>query len=130
MGEIDVRTPDELAVEGDPDRLRQVLENLLSNARKYSPAGVPVRVEVLTSTRGDSAWTIVVVRDQGPGIAPEMIPQLFTRFAAGRGTKGLGLGLYLAHGIVAAHGGTLTLDSTLGVGTTVRLALPLPAEVR
>ena len=124
--EIVVRTPDELPIEVDPQRMRQVLENLLSNARKHSPDGVAVILEVTTETRDDGRWAIVTVRDAGPGIAPELLPRLFTRFAAGRGTTGLGLGLYLARGIVDAHGGTLMAESPPGEGATFRVALPLP----
>lgn len=122
---VEVRTPDEVAVEVDAQRIRQVLENLLSNAWKHAPAGVPVRLEVSTETRADGAWAVVAVGDAGPGIVPELLPQLFTRFVAGRGTKGLGLGLYLARGIAEAHGGTLTVESAPGAGATFRLALPL-----
>jgi len=124
--EIVVRTPDEVAVEADPERLRQVLENLLSNAQKHSPDGVAVILEVATEARNDGSWAVVTVRDAGPGIAPEVLPRLFTRFGAGRGTTGLGLGLYLARGIVAAHGGTLSAESPPGDGATFRLALPMP----
>ena len=65
------------------------------------------------------------VRDGGPGIPPELLPNLFTRFTADRRTKGLGLGLYLAPGIAEAHGGTLTAESAPGAGATFRLALPI-----
>ncbi len=130
--EIVVRTPDELVVEADPDRIRQVLENLLTNARRHSPDGVAVILEVGTETRADGSWAIVTVRNYGPGIAPDILPRIFERFMTGRGTKGLGLGLYLARGIARAHGGMLTVDSSPGEGATFRLALPLrrlsPAE--
>jgi signal transduction histidine kinase len=69
---------------------------------------------------------VIAVRDAGPGIAPELLPKLFTRFGAGGNTKGLGLGLYLVRGIAEAHGGTITVDSTPGKGATFRLSLPLP----
>lgn len=123
--EIVVRVPDVVVVEVDPARIRQVLENLLANARKHSPAGVAVILEVAMETRMDGAWGIVTVRDFGPGIAPEVRSTLFTRFGAERGTRGLGLGLYLARGIAEAHGGTLTVDSLPGEGATFRLAVPL-----
>jgi signal transduction histidine kinase len=123
---IDVRTPDHLVVEADSGRLRQALENLLSNARQHSPAGVPVSVEVTTETRADGRWAVLTVQDAGPGIAPALLPNLFTRFGGGPGSKGLGLGLYLARGIAEAHGGTLTVDATPGTGACFRLALPLP----
>ncbi len=124
--EIVVRAPAALAAEVDPDRVRQVLENLLENARRHSPQGVAVILEVGTEVHEDGNWAVVTVRDFGPGIAPELLPNIFARFAVGRGTKGLGLGLYLARGIAEAHGGTLTVSSSPGEGATFRLALPLP----
>jgi two-component system, OmpR family, sensor kinase len=124
--EIVVRTPDELPMEVDPQRVRQVLENLLTNARTHSPDGVAVILERATEARDDEHWAVITVRDAGPGIASDVLPRLFTRFAAGRGTTGLGLGLYLARGIVEAHGGTLTAESPPGEGATFRVALPLP----
>ncbi len=124
--EIVVRAPAALAAEVDPDRVRQVLENLLENARRHSPKGVAVILEVGTEVHEDGNWAVVTVRDFGPGIAPELLPNIFARFAVGRGTKGLGLGLYLARGIAEAHGGTLTVSSSPGAGATFRLALPLP----
>ena len=109
----------------DADRLRQALENLLSNALRYSPEGMPVIVEVHTERQEESTWAAITVHDAGPGISPELLPRLFTRFASGGSNKGLGLGLYLAHGIALAHGGTLTVDSRPGKGASFRLALPL-----
>jgi signal transduction histidine kinase len=67
----------------------------------------------------------VTVRDSGPGIAPHVLPKLFQRFAPGPNSSGLGLGLYIASRITAAHDGTLTVDSIPGQGATFRLALPL-----
>lgn len=122
---IDVRTPDHLVVEADSGRLRQALENLLSNALRYSPDGVPVVAEVRTERRADKNYAVITVQDAGPGIAPEVLPRLFTRFAGGGDKKGLGLGLYLARGIAEAHAGTLTVDSAPGTGACFRLALPL-----
>ena len=121
---IEVRTPGELAAVVDADRLRQALENLLSNALRYSPEGVPVRVALTTERREERPWAVISVQDAGPGIAPDVLPRLFTRFGAGPDKAGLGLGLYLAHGIAAAHGGTLTVDSTPGHGARFCLALP------
>jgi signal transduction histidine kinase len=119
---LHIAAPADLIVErADPERLRQALENLIGNALGHTPAGVPVVVEVTQETHEDGDWAVVRVRDQGPGIAPT----LFERFARGAQSSGLGLGLYLARGIAAAHGGTLTVDSRLGAGTTFRLALPL-----
>jgi len=116
--------PDLVAERVDPERLRQALENLLGNALAHTPAGTPVRVEVAEERRADGTWAILSVRDAGPGIPPALLPTLFDRFARGPASQGLGLGLYLARGIAEAHGGTLTVESHLGAGTTFRLALP------
>jgi signal transduction histidine kinase len=121
---IRVRGPAVALIEGDPERIRQVLENLLSNARKHSPKGAEIVVEVDLEQRDNGVWAVVTVRDSGPGIPPEMLPRLFTRFVRGDESQGLGLGLFLARGIAEAHGGTLTVDSRPGQGTAFRLALP------
>lgn len=123
--DIQVRAPDELVVDADPSRLRQVLENLLSNAIKHCPPGVPIIMDVDTQARDDGTWARVTVRDAGPGIAADVLPRLFTRFAPGAKSKGLGLGLYLARGIVEAHGGTLTVESLPGQGAAFIVALPM-----
>ncbi len=122
---IEVRGPGELVAVADAERVRQVLENLLSNALRYAPEGMPVIVEVTTERHADSTWAAISVQDAGPGIAPEVLPRLFTRFSSGGDKRGLGLGLYLARGIAEAHGGTLTVDSTPGKGASFCLALPL-----
>ena len=70
---------------------------------------------------------MITVCDEGPGIAPELMPTLFERFAMGPGSEGLGLGLYLARGIAEAHGGTLTVESKPGRGAAFHLSLPLGA---
>jgi PAS domain S-box-containing protein len=113
----------------DGDRLDQVVQNLLSNAVKYSPNGgeILVRVEAL------SGAARIAVTDQGVGIAPEAIPQLFTRFyrsqeAAASGIGGLGLGLAIAHMLVAAHGGQITVASHPGAGSTFAVVLPTSPE--
>ena len=122
---IKVLTPGVLTAMADGPRLRQVLANLLSNALRFSPDGMPVVVEVSSERREDATWAVISVQDAGPGIAPDLLPRLFTRFASAGGNKGLGLGLYLARGIAVAHGGTLTVDSTPGKGASFRLTLPL-----
>jgi two-component system, OmpR family, sensor kinase len=127
-GRVDVVacTP-ELWLQADPDRMRQALENLISNALKFSPDGVPVRVKLETERRGDTAWGLVRVIDQGPGIPGELHGRLFDRFAAGPGSPGLGLGLYVARSIASAHGGTLTVDSAPGKGACFTIAIPADA---
>jgi len=124
---IQVHTPATLTVHADPDALRQALENLLANAVKYSPAGVPVVLTVGMEARAEGEWAVLTVCDRGPGIRQEVLPRLFQRFAVGPGSHGLGLGLYLASEIAKAHGGTLTVDSTPGSETCFRLAWPAAA---
>ncbi len=107
-------------VQLDRDRVIQVLANLIGNAIKFTPAGGSVRLgaDLL------GPWVRVSVSDTGPGISPENLPHVFDRFwQKERRTDGLGLGLAIARGIVEAHGGTIQVDSTLGVGTTFSFTL-------
>jgi signal transduction histidine kinase len=108
----------------DPDRIRQALENLLHNARTHAP-GSAVVVTLRQEERDTGTWAIIRVQDGGPGIAPSVVEKLMTRFVRGPQSKGLGLGLYLANSIAQAHGGTLTVASTLAQGTTFQLAVPI-----
>ena len=109
----------------DPDRITQVLLNLLDNAVKYSRPGGTIWVSVLDSER----WVQVEVRDEGIGIPAEALAHIGERFyrvdrARSRGQGGSGLGLAIARGIVQAHGGKMSVESQEGHGTTVRLVLP------
>ena len=111
----------------DLDRMRQVVDNLLSNALKYSPDGSPIDVEVVA--RDGEMHTAVI--DHGIGIPQDEIPRLFDRFHRARNVSsryygGLGLGLYIAHAIVEAHGGSITVESSEGAGSRFLLRLPLP----
>ncbi|MDY7231428.1 GAF domain-containing sensor histidine kinase [Hyalangium rubrum] len=126
--EVQRRGPEELVVVADPERLRQALSNLVANALKHSPAGLPVVVEALRQVRDDGTWAVLIVSDQGPGIAPHLLPRLFERFSRGPGSSGLGLGLYLARQIAIAHGGTLEVHSAPGKGARFELAFPVDRE--
>ncbi|WNG39864.1 GAF domain-containing protein [Archangium minus] len=126
--EVQLTGMPELVVQADPARLRQALENLVANAQKHSPAGLPVIVDVNREQREGGPWARVSVKDQGPGIPPEVMPRLFERFSKGPGSKGLGLGLYLVRSIAEAHGGTLTVQSEPGKGALFVLALPITEE--
>jgi PAS domain S-box-containing protein len=110
----------------DRDRIAQVLQNLIGNAIKYAPNGGEVRVEV--EDLGDAAQ--VSVSDQGIGIAPDELPHLFDRFyrasSTTTGAQGLGLGLYISHSLVVAHGGRIWVESEVGRGSTFRFTLPYP----
>ncbi len=123
--DIRVQAPAELRGTYDPERLRQALENLLGNALKYAPSHTPIMVEVGTEAGPEGKRAVLTVHDEGPGIADDLLPTLFDRFARERSSIGLGLGLYLARGIAEAHGGALMVDSQPGAGTTFRLSLPL-----
>ena len=120
-----------LCVWGDPDRLRQILLILLDNALRYTPTGGAVSVACWREPRGNGrgAYGVVQVADTGPGIAPEHLPRLLDRFyrvdkARSRELGGSGLGLAIADELAHAHGGALTVESTLGAGTSFRLTLP------
>lgn len=111
---------------GDPDRLLQVIANLLSNATKFTPRGGRITVRV---REPDSRVELRVI-DTGQGITPELLPHIFDRFTQGdssttRRTSGLGLGLTLAREIVALHGGNVTAESAgAGNGSTFTVSLP------
>jgi signal transduction histidine kinase len=109
-------------VEGDPDRLRQVLTNLIDNAVKYSPEGAPVEVRV----EAVNGHVRVDVVDRGTGIDPRDQRLIFERFGRVHGTSkpGTGLGLYISRAIAEAHGGSLRVSSRLGEGSTFTLELP------
>ncbi|HET9553191.1 MAG TPA: HAMP domain-containing sensor histidine kinase, partial [Anaeromyxobacteraceae bacterium] len=119
------RGPDLPGVEGDAVLLRRAIDNLVDNARKYSPPSSLIRLTV--ARRG--AGVAVEVIDEGEGIAPEDLARLFTPFfrvdrSRARATGGVGLGLALARRIAEAHGGTLVARSAPGAGTTMTLELP------
>jgi two-component system OmpR family sensor kinase len=114
-----------LTVTGDPDALRQVLSNLIDNTRVHAPAAdVEVSVREL-----DSSTATVSVTDNGPGMSPDVADHVFDRyFRAGQppmsNTRSSGLGLSIAAAIVAAHGGTIDLDTGIGEGSDFTIALP------
>jgi signal transduction histidine kinase len=113
----------------DADRLTRVLENLVANAVKYSPAGSIVVVRVDREETPDGPLAVLSVADQGVGIPAADRPHIFERFRRGGNVAGRfagsGLGLWGSQRIVAQHGGTIAIDSTEGKGTTVTVRLPL-----
>ena len=125
---IHFHTPVEVVFTADPDRLRQLLENVLTNAVKHAPKQTPIVVEVHIERRMDGPWMILTVSNQGPGLPPELLTTFFHPFVEGSQSTGSGLGLYLANRIAAAHGGTLTIDSPAGQGVQVTLTLPVEEE--
>ncbi|MCO5170485.1 MAG: GAF domain-containing sensor histidine kinase [Planctomycetes bacterium] len=109
----------DVVVDADPGRLRQVLDNLLTNAIKHSPPGGTVTLDLA----GRPEEVVVSVRDEGPGIDPEQVPRLFERFAPGR-QGGHGLGLWICRELVEAHGGRIGVETLAGAGSTFHVALP------
>jgi len=112
----------------DPARLAQVFDNLLINAAKYAP-GADITLQL---TEENNAAHIVL-RDNGPGIAPEHLTNLFKRFyrvpTNDTTVRGTGLGLFICRQIVRAHGGEIRVESTLGNGTAFHINLPLEREI-
>lgn len=112
-------------VEGDPSRLEQMLDNLVSNAIKYSPEGGTIEI----GGRALPNEVIITVSDQGVGIPLEEQPRIFERFFRGtrerqQSTPGAGLGLYLAKAIVEAHGGRMWVESSPGEGAVFSFTVP------
>jgi signal transduction histidine kinase len=116
--------PEIRAISADARKLKQVILNVLSNAVKYTPDGG--RVEVIADRRGDDV--VIAVRDTGAGIAPEDQERIFEEFQqtrVGRQTEGsTGLGLSLARRLIELHGGTIGVESAVGVGSTFTVRLP------
>jgi two-component system OmpR family sensor kinase len=122
---VTLDTPPRLMVDADPVRMREVLSNLLSNARRHTPATTPVHVRL--SIEGDDA--VMEVADEGPGMTTEEAARAFERFYRGdgsraRGTGGAGLGLAIVAAIAEAHGGVATVAAAPGKGATFRVAIP------
>ena len=116
-----------LRLEADPTRLEQILVNLLTNAAKYTPSGG--RIQLIAGVEGEDV--VFRVRDNGVGIAPELLPQMFELFAQGnwsldRSEGGLGIGLTLVKALAELHGGTVTARSE-GTGTGSEFVIRLPA---
>jgi signal transduction histidine kinase len=108
----------------DPARILQVLNNLVSNALRYTPAGGTVRVRCVA---GDPGQVVLSVEDTGAGIPAEELPHVFDRFYKSKDSRGTGLGLAIAKSLVVAHGGEISAQSIPGQGTTLRFTLPLRA---
>ncbi|MFI1396674.1 ATP-binding protein [Streptomyces sp. NPDC020681] len=110
----------------DPDKIDQVLGNLLENAVRHGAGTVTIEVAP-AAAKGDEKGTAVTVSDEGPGIPEESMGRVFTRFWRGSKRGGTGLGLYIVKGIVEAHGGTITVGRGPGGGAEFRFILPVGA---
>ncbi|MBJ7597181.1 ATP-binding protein [Candidatus Nephthysia bennettiae] len=119
---------EDVDVLADWGRLGQVFDNLFANADRFAPPDTPVEVTV---SRGGEGLVAIQVHDHGPGVAQELRPRLFERFAHGPprdgvpGSGGTGLGLAIVRGLVEAHAGTIALEDPDGGGATFRFTLPL-----
>ena len=120
---------DEVFVLGDSMRIHQAIANLLANARTHTPAGSKIKVEIFQ----DESSTQISVSDNGPGLSQEDQSRIFERFfradparvrASGEGS---GLGLAIVDAIMKAHGGSVSVDSTLGLGSTFKIVFPINA---
>ena len=115
----------------DVKRIRQVLDNLIDNAIKYSPQGT----EVLISAGKNNRELLVGINDQGTGIPAEELTDIFDRMyrieqRLSSGVDGMGLGLYICQGLVEAHGGRIWAESTVGQGSTIQFTLPITSTAK
>ncbi|NTU80351.1 MAG: response regulator [Chloroflexales bacterium] len=126
--ELDLALDDQrLMISADPQRLKQMLVNLLSNAVKFTPSGGAVRLEVAVD--GAAGVVRFAVQDTGIGIAPEDVARLFQPFvqldsSLSRQHEGSGLGLALVRRLAELHGGSITVESTVGVGSRFTISVP------
>lgn len=121
---IHLHAAEPVSVAANPTLIERVLANLLGNALKYSPPGSPVVIRVSS----DDHHAVVAVADEGVGIDPQDLPQLFEKFQRTRTAgqiEGDGLGLYGSRVIVEAHGGQIWAESEVGVGSTFQFSLPI-----
>lgn len=134
-----IRMQDSLPpVYADRNKIKQILINLITNAVKYSPQGSEIELVIyeaaqLPSEHPPGRWLIVSVRDQGIGIAPKEIPQIWERFyrvdnTTTRQVGGTGLGLHIARSLVELHGGQIWVESLVGTGSNFSFTLPVAAD--
>lgn len=128
---LNAAVPEELFMEGDEDKLRQIFINLISNAINYTQDGGSVNVNVVNGQKADGTETVVfTVRDTGMGIPRKDLPRIFERFyrvdkARSRSSGGTGLGLSIVKHLVELHHGSISVESDLGIGSSFILELPL-----
>ena len=113
---------EDIIVEADRGRLTQVISNLLSNALKFTKEGT---VSIRTEKKYSIQEVVVLIKDTGKGIDPEILPRLFTKFAT-KSDKGAGLGLFISKSIIQAHGGRIWVKTNAeGTGVTFAFSMPL-----
>ena len=128
IGPVRISPADLPPVDADPGRVGQVLRNLLNNAIIHTPTGGAITL----SARPDAGFVAVSMDDTGAGIPPEHLPNVFERFyradrSRARATGGAGLGLAIVKQLVTAHGGSVTVESAVGQGSTFTFTLPVAA---
>ena len=111
-------------LEIDPERMRQVLANLIANALRYTPSGGTIRARLASIQEQSKPFAILEIQDSGPGILAADLPHVFDRFYKSRDSGGMGLGLAIAKKLVEAHHGSIQAESQPGQGTTIRISLP------
>lgn len=109
----------------DPQRIREVLTNLLLNALRYTPSGGEIHVLLAASEAASEGSTTISIADSGPGIDPDHLPHVFERFYKSSDSGGMGLGLSIARYLVEAHGGKIWAESEPGKGTRISFTLPV-----
>jgi two-component system OmpR family sensor kinase len=121
---IEVHGPEHLMVAADPDRIQQVVENLLSNATIHADKDTPISVTITQEQRAEDDVVRITVTNQGRSMTPEQLRSLFRPFTRGDHSQGLGLGLYISQRIAQAHQGTLTVQTEGEKTTHVTLSIP------
>jgi signal transduction histidine kinase len=123
---IDIQAaPETQLLDLDPERIHQVLANLIANALRYTPRAGAIHVRLNFVKSKDGKVAEVIVEDTGVGIAPDVLPNIFNRFYKSRDSSGTGLGLPIARHLVEAHAGSITAESQPGRGTTICIRLPV-----
>lgn len=133
---LDLQVDNDLYIEADEDRLRQILLNVLSNAVSYTPEGGKVKLKVVPSgvkSNGEYDDVLISITDTGIGIPRKDLPRIFERFyrvdkARSRSSGGTGLGLSIVKHLVDSHHGVITVESEVGIGTTFSIKLPVLQE--
>lgn len=120
--ELSLNEADDINI--DPQRIREVLMNLLSNALRYTPRGGQVHVRFTEAGAAEERNVTISVEDSGPGIEPEVLPHVFERFYKSSDSGGMGLGLSIAKYLVEAHSGRIWAESELQRGTKISFMLP------
>lgn len=109
----------------DPQRMREVLTNLISNALRYTPRGEDIKLQLTQTAAREERSVTISVEDNGPGIDPHLLPHVFDRFYKSSDSGGMGLGLSIAKYLVEAHQGRIWAESEAGKGTRIAFTLPV-----